>query len=290
MTETTSPFIQPTTDHALKSAEQKPEIAAAPEQPKIKEAKKDYALVTGASSGIGEAFARTLAAKKKPLILIGKDEAKLKTLAEALRKQEGIDVRFLAIDLARSKDLPSLPGKLQNMGIKVDVLINNAGFGKFGADNDLRYEDDLNMVNLNCRALLALTKLFLPEMVQRRKGAIINIASIAGFAPWPNMATYAATKAFVISYSQALAQELAGKGVKVLCACPGAVATNFQKRAGMKVEAEEYKGYSDPKQIVAETLEALKSKKDLVIVGRSTAWAKLALRILPRALFMKFGP
>jgi short-subunit dehydrogenase len=251
------------------------------------EPKKNYALVTGASSGIGRAFAKVLASKKKPLILIGRDEQKLKSLAEELRTREGIDVRFLPIDLARSKELPLLPGKLQNMGITVDVLINNAGFGKFGREDKIRYEDDLNMVNLNCRAVLALTKLFLPQMIDHHKGAIINVASTAGFAPWPNMATYAATKAFVISYSESLAEELKGTGVKILCTCPGPVATSFQERAGFKVDLNEYKNYADPQTIVEKTLEALKSKKELVIVGRSTGWTKWALKLLPRNLFIK---
>ncbi|MFA6100301.1 MAG: SDR family oxidoreductase [Patescibacteria group bacterium] len=280
MTETASPLVQPTTDHALTASESKPMLATSAN-------KKDYALITGASSGIGEAFAKVLASRKKPLILIGRDEKKLKTLSDELREREGIDVRFLSIDLARSKELPLLPGKLRNMGITVDVLINNAGFGKFGYENEVRYEDALNMVNLNCRALLALTKLFLPEMLRRRKGAIINVASVAGFYPWPTMATYAATKAFVISYSQALAEEMKGKGVKILCTCPGPVATAFQEHAGLKVDLNAYKNYADPQTIVEKTLDALKANKNLIIVGRSTGWTKWALKFLPRSLFIK---
>lgn len=283
MTETASPLVQPTTDHALTAVETQPLLETSAN-------KKNYALITGASSGIGEAFAKVLASRKKPLILIGRNEPKLKSLSEELRAREGIDVRFLMIDLARSKELPLLPGKLLNMGITVDVLINNAGFGKFGAEEDIRFEDALNMVNLNCRALLALTKLFLPDMLRRRKGAIINVASVAGFYPWPTMATYAATKAFVISYSQALAEELKGKGVKVLCTCPGPVATSFQKYAGLKVDVNEYKNYADPQTIVEKTLDALKADKNLVIVGRSTGWTKWALRLLPRSLFIKSIP
>lgn len=283
-------MTQPTTDYALEAVPAKQAIQPSPAKPALNPApKKNYALVTGASSGIGEAFARLLASKKKPLILVGRNEAKLKALAEELRTKEGIDVRFLGLDLARSKELPLLPGKLQKMGIVIDVLINNAGFGKSGLDVDISYEDDLNMVNLNCRALLAMTKLFLPGMLQRGKGAIINIASVAGFAPWPTMATYAATKAFVISYSETLAEELKGKGVKILCSCPGAVATNFQKSAGMKVNPEAYKKYNDPKYIAEKTLDALKSGKSLVIVGQDTSWTKMALNFLPRSLFNRFG-
>ncbi|MFA6447360.1 MAG: SDR family oxidoreductase [Patescibacteria group bacterium] len=288
MIDATSPLVQPTTDHALEPAQPRAEIAPSPATQDAKDARKGYALITGASSGIGKAFAQVLATKKKPLLLIGKDEQKLKTLSEELRSREGIDVRFLAIDLARSKELPLLPDKLRRMGIVVDVLINNAGFGKYGNEEDIRYEDALNMINLNCRAVLALTKLFLPEMLKRGKGAIINIASTAGLAPWPKMSTYAATKAFVINYSQSLSQELKGKGIKVLCACPGPVATSFQVRAGMKVDLKDYESYSDPQTVVEQTLAALKSNKDLVIVGRSTSKTKLLLKFLPRALFNKW--
>lgn len=296
MSDATSPLVQPTTDHAIQAAEPKPELTSSstltPESPQPAAQdipqKKGYALITGASSGIGKAFAHVLATKKKPLILTGREEAKLKTLAEELRSREGIDVRFLPIDLARSKELPFLPGKLQRMGITVDVLVNNAGFGKYGSEDEIKYEDALNMVNLNCRALLAMTKLFLPDMLKRGKGAIINIASTAGLAPWPKMSAYAATKAFVINYSQSLSQELKGKGIKVLCACPGPVATSFQERAGMKVDLKDYESYSDPQTIVEQTLAALKSNKDLVIVGRSTSKTKFLLKFLPRSLFIKW--
>ena len=305
--DTPTPLVQPTTDHALNQANPAPEIQAAPETAKLASpiptlkpqgtrdevqgtGKKNYALITGASSGIGEAFAHVLAAKKKPLILMGRDDAKLKKLAEELRGKEGIDVRTLAIDLARSKELPLLPGKLANMGIKVDILINNAGFGKYGDETAISYEDSLNMVNLNCRAVLAMTKLFLPEMIRSHKGAIINIASTGGFAPWPKMATYAATKAFVISFTEALAEEMKGTGVRILCACPGPVSTRFQARAGMKLEPTDHDRMSDPQTIAEQSLAALKANKTLAIVGHSTGWTKLALNLLPKPWFDKFAP
>ncbi|MDD2785735.1 MAG: SDR family oxidoreductase [Patescibacteria group bacterium] len=244
-----------------------------------------YALITGASSGIGEAFARNFAAKKKPLLLIGRNEGKLRSLAEELHNKEGIDVRILAIDLARSKELPFLPSKLQQMGITVDVLINNAGFGKYGKDMDISYEDDLNMVNLNCRALLALTKLFLPDMLRAKKGAIINIASILGFFPLPKMATYSATKSFVVSYTEALAKEYKDSGVKFLCSCPGFVDTPFHERAGSK--RFDSINYETTERIVEETLAALKSNKTMAIVGKQKFWDKIALSILPRWLFIE---
>ncbi len=308
MTDTQSPLTQPTTDHALNSAPHNPELTSTPELPMLddanaptlvdtirtsletSQAKKDYALITGASSGIGEAFAHLLAAKKKPLILIAQNEAKLKSLSAELREKHGVDVRFIPTDLARSKSLPELPIKLKRMGINVDILINNAGFGKYEAESKIRYEDSLNMVNLNCRSVLALTKLFLPEMLARKKGAIINIASAAGFFPVPYMATYAATKAFVINFSEALAEEVKGKGVRIVCACPGATATNFQKRAG--INASEHKDLmqlSDPSTVAEQTIEALKKGKTLVVVGKTSFITKYAPLFAPRNLLARFG-
>ncbi|MFZ6015066.1 MAG: SDR family NAD(P)-dependent oxidoreductase [Patescibacteria group bacterium] len=292
-------LIQPTTDHALNQApetpsipEQSPEPSPTPEtiKPAPETPKKDYALITGASSGIGQAFARILAAKKKPLILIGQNEERLKAIAGELRAKEGIDVRFLPINLARSKDLPNLPGKLQRMGINIDILINNAGFGKYNLETDIKYEDALNMINLNCRSTLALIKLFLPEMIKRHKGAIINIASLAGFFPVPMMATYSASKAFVINYSQALAKEVKPYGIKILCSCPGPTSTNFYKTAGINTsEHNELKDLSDPQTVAEQTIEALKQGKELVITGKIPFWLKLAPKIFPQSILNYLG-
>lgn len=303
-----SPLTQPTTDYALNQAPKQSMISHNNENPETenhntppmtdtirtsleaKNGKKDYALITGASSGIGEAFARLLASKNKPLVLIAQNEDKLKTLAAELRDKHNIDVRFIASDLARSKTLPELPGKLKRMGITIDILVNNAGFGKYKAEHKIRYEDSLNMVNLNCRTLLGLTKLFLPEMLTRKKGAIINIGSASGFFPVPYMATYAATKAFVISFSEALAEEVKDNGVRIVCACPGATSTNFQNRAG--INASEHRNLmrlNDPFTVAEQTIEALKNGKTLVIIDNSSFLAKYALLFAPRNLLAKFG-
>lgn len=295
-----SPLTQPTTDRALNPEDPKPQIAAQSQNPELvdtirtsletTQAKKDYALITGASSGIGEAFARLLASKKKPLILMAQNESKLKELSAELREQHGVDVRFIASNLARSKTLPELPNKLKRMGINVDILINNAGFGKYEAEEKISYEDSLNMVNLNCRTLLALTKLFLPEMIARKKGAIINIASLGGFAPVPYIATYTATKAFVISFSEALAEEVKGKGIRVLCSCPGAVSTNFQKKADINAsEHQALKNLSDPNTVAEQTINALKQGKTLVIPGTNNLLYKYGPYFLPRFILKYIG-
>jgi short-subunit dehydrogenase len=308
MTDTQNPLTQPTTKHALSESPSLPELTTVPQAPKLEEpdgpalvetirtsletsqVKKDYALITGASSGIGEAFARLLAAKKKPLILIAQNEEKLKELSAELREKHGVDVRFIPTNLARSKTLPDLPGKLKRMGIHIDILINNAGFGKYERESKIRYEDSLNMVNLNCRSLLALTKLFLPDMIARKKGAIINIASTSGFFPVPYMATYAATKAFVINFSEALAEEVKDNGIRVLCTCPGATSTNFQKRAGINAsEHRDLMQLSDPNTVAEQTIEALKQGKTLVVVGKTSFITKYAPLFAPRNVLARFG-
>lgn len=301
MTDNTSPLIQPTTDRALEPAEPKPELQAAapsilleqnnkPAESQNSAPKKDYALITGASSGLGLAFARILASKKKPLILVGKDEHKLKQISYELKDKEGIDVRFLPIDLARSKDLPNLPDKLQRMGLKVDVLINNAGFGKFGPETHIRYEDALNMINLNCRATLAMTKLFLPGLLKQKKGAIINIADTAGFIPMPKLAAYAATKAFVINYTEALAQEVAGLGIKVLCVCPSPMSTDFFNKADINTSTHQHlQQLTDPESVVEQALTALKTGKTLIVAGQPSFWMKIAPTLMTRSWLRKIG-
>lgn len=301
MTDNTSPLVQPTTDHALEPAVPKPELPAAEPnilleynnksaEDRISVPKKDYALITGASSGLGLTFARILASKKKPLILIGKDEHKLKQISHELKDKEGIDVRFLPIDLARSKDLPSLPGKLKLMGLKVDILINNAGFGKHGTEIQIRYEDALNMINLNCRATLAMTKLFLPGLLKQKKGAIINIADTSGFIPVPKMAAYAATKAFIINYTEALAQEVAGLGIKVLCVCPSPMSTSFFSKADINTSAHQHlQQLTDPESVVEQALTALKTGKTLIVAGQPSFWMKMAPTLMTRSWLRKIG-
>jgi len=300
MPDTTSPMVQPTTDHALNATEPVAQLDAPAAMPPLtaptlkpepgQAPKKDYALVTGASSGIGQAFALALAAKKKPLILLGRDETRLKSLAEEIRTRHGVDARFLSIDLARSKDIPQLPGKLKRMGINVDVLVNCAGFGKHGLEADISYEDALNMVNLNSRAVLALTKLFLPDMLARKKGGIINVAAVAGLFPVPYMATYAATKAFVISFTQALAQETKNSGVRIICACPGPTATKFYATAGMNLSKyPRLANLSDPQTIAEQTLKAFRQGKILAIVGEKSFWARYLPKLMPRGLLLKYG-
>lgn len=190
------------------------------------------ALITGASSGIGYELAKLFAKDRHNLILVARRGDKLAALAKDLASQFGISAKPIALDLASPPAPQFLFDQLQREGVAIDILVNNAGYGSYGEFAQRPLEDDLGQIQLNVTALTSLTKLFLAPMLQRRSGRIMNVASTAGFQPGPLMAVYYATKAYVISFSEALANELARTGVTVTCLCPGATATEFAHRAG----------------------------------------------------------
>jgi short-subunit dehydrogenase len=190
------------------------------------------ALITGASSGIGLDLTRLFAADGHDLILVARNEAKLRQTAAELEREHGVSVTVLAADLAKPETPDRLVAALSDQGRSVDVLVNNAGYGAaghFAHETDLRSE--LEMIQVNITALTHLTKLFLPAMVDRKRGRIMNVASTASFQPGPLMAVYYATKAYVLSFSEAIAEELAGTGVTVTALCPGPTATGFAAAA-----------------------------------------------------------
>jgi uncharacterized protein len=191
------------------------------------------ALVTGASSGIGVAIARQLAARGHSLTLVARREERLRTLATELSTEHQIDADVVTCDLAEPAERLRLVGDLQHGGRSVEVLVNNAGFGSHGdfVNNDTTRM--VGMVRLNVEAVVDLTGRFLPGMVERARGAVINVASIAAFQPLPGQAVYAGTKAFLLSFSEAIRTELRGTGVSVTAVCPGPVSTEFTQAAGM---------------------------------------------------------
>lgn len=191
-------------------------------------------LITGASAGIGAELARLFAADKSNLVLVARRKEKLDELAAELRGKEGIDVRVIAADLGRTEALQAIADTLARDGIAIDVLVNNAGFGAVGPFDQLDVARQAEMVQVNVAALTHLTRLTLPGMVEHRRGGVLNVASTAGFQAGPYMAVYYATKAYVISLSEALHDELAGSGVTVTCLCPGLTATEFVAVAKME--------------------------------------------------------
>ncbi|HEU4974764.1 MAG TPA: SDR family oxidoreductase [Baekduia sp.] len=191
------------------------------------------ALVTGASSGIGADLARQLAARGHGVVLVARRADRLEALAEELRAQHGVRAEALACDLADPEARDALPGRVEALGLTVDVLVNNAGYGSAGQFVDLDVAAETDMVRLNCEAVVALSGAYAPQMAQRGRGAILIVASSAGMQPIPGQATYAASNAFALSFSEALHTELGPRGVAVTALCPGPVNTEFAARAGL---------------------------------------------------------
>lgn len=242
-------------------------------------------LVTGASGGLGESFARALAANGSDLVLAARSGDRLTLLAQELHAEHGVDVVVLVADLS----VPGAGATLHAQAITdgaIDAVVNNAGFAIHGdvADNDA---DELTQeVALNVATLVDLTRAALPEMLSRRRGAIINIGSTAAFQPLPGMAVYAATKAFVLSFSQALAAECEGSGVEVLAVCPGPVDTGFFDRAG--IHDRTFGKAASPEGVVAAALAAL-ARRTVVIPGARNRASAFGARVLPRRFVVRMA-
>lgn len=235
------------------------------------------ALVTGASSGIGEAYARALHARGCPLILVARREERLRALASAL----GGDVQVLPADLAAAGGAARVHEEVQARGLAVDVLVNNAGLGHtepFAREPLAAIE---NMLDLNARAAMVLTRLFLPAMVEKRQGLIVNVVSTSAFQPVPYLAVYGATKAFLLSLTEALATELEGTGVAVQALCPGLTATEFQGVAGTDRVLFNRTGSMTPTAVVAASLRGVERGTLRVVPGLSNRATVALVRFTP---------
>src|SRR5882724_11558985 len=241
------------------------------------------ALITGASGGIGYELAKLFAKGGHNLVLVARSGPKLAQVADELQRHFGITVKPVSLDLADPAAPQLLFDQLQREGIAVDILVNNAGYGKLGGFAEVPVEESLGQIQLNLAALTYLTKLFLGPMLERRSGKIMNVASTAGFQPGPRMAVYYATKAYVISFSEALANELAGQGVTVTCLCPGPTATGFADRAGNdKSRLFKQARPMDAKTVARKGYRGLMAGKTLVIPGLKNWLLAESLRISPR--------
>jgi uncharacterized protein len=207
--------------------------------------KKKTALITGASSGIGLEFAKIMAQDGVNLVLVARSETKLAELAAYIRNSYGIQADILVKDLSRPEAPAEVFQYTKSKGLEVDYLINNAGFGDFGFFWETDWDKSVQMIQLNMTALTSLCHLYLPEMVKRKSGRILNVASTAAFQPGPTMAVYYATKAYVLHFSEAIANELEGTGVTVTTLCPGPTESNFQQAAAME-ESKLVKGKKMP--------------------------------------------
>jgi uncharacterized protein len=192
------------------------------------------ALVTGATSGIGLELSKILATNDYKLVLVARDEQRLSSLVADLLKNRDLSPEVFATDLSVPSNAEKLYDQLRQHGIEIDLLVNNAGFGLTGAFTETELRRELEMIQLNIVSLVVLTKFVVREMLQRKKGRILNVASTAAFQPRPFMAIYYASKAFVLSFSEALAEELKDTGVTITALCPGPTATDFSRRAGVQ--------------------------------------------------------
>jgi hypothetical protein len=228
------------------------------------------ALVTGASMGIGAAFARELAARQYNLVLVARSQDKLHTIAEELQARHGIKAEVIVGDLTDASVPQSIFKAVTCWDWPIDLLVNNAGFGDYGEFASRDRDQQLSMMKLNIMALVELTHLFLPTMQARRSGSIINVASIAGFQPMPYLSVYAATKAFVLSFSEAIRAENRHLGIKVQCLCPGATASNFAAVSGLEQAfgaSDRKPSLADATLVVRDSLAALERDKSIVVTG-----------------------
>lgn len=244
-------------------------------------------LITGASSGIGEVFARKLAARGRNVLLVARSEDKLITLCNELGRSNSIRAQYVALDLSTPEAPARLFAEAEKRGLQIDMLINNAGFGSMGEFSKLELARELNMIDLNIKSLVELTRLFLQPMIERKQGAIINVASTAAFQPVPFMATYAATKAFVLSFSEALWEENRPYGIKVMALCPGVTDTNFFEAArGQKPPA---RTSQSPEDVVDTALRGLARGQSHVISGWTNFLMTQSERLAPRSLVIRLA-
>ena len=248
------------------------------------------ALITGASSGIGTVFAERLAHRSHDLVLVARSHDKLQTLASRLSQQCGIQTTVISQDLTAPGAIQTIFTQLEKQSIEIDLLVNNAGFGVYGEFAEGQLETYLNMIQLNVVALVELTHRCLQGMRSRRSGSILNIGSTASFQPIPNFGVYAATKAFVLSFSEALWCECKPYGINVIAVCPGPTSTEFFKVAAFPNSMGEKVGnnLTSPETVVQEALMALEQRHSNVVTGGFTNQVIVnATRFLPREAILK---
>ena len=245
---------------------------------------KETVLITGASSGIGYEFAKIFADRKCDLVLVARNESKLKEIKAELEENDNVKILVIVQDLSTPEAAKKIFEELTEKQIQIDVLINNAGFGEYGFFSQTNWEKEEQMIQVNIVSLSHLTKLLLPSMIERKKGKIFNVASTAAFQPGPLMAVYYASKAYVLSFTEAIANELKGSGVTVTVLCPGATASGFQAAAAME-DSKLVKGKNLPTaaEVAQFGYDTLQKGKTVAVHGFANKFLALLVRFLPRA-------
>ena len=249
---------------------------------------KNTALITGASNGIGLELAKIHASKGGDLVLVARNETKLNELKTELEKQFKVSVYTIGKDLSDTNAAQEIYDETNKQNIQVDYLINNAGFGDFGMFVETDWNKELQMINLNITTLTLFTKLYLQDMIKRKSGKIMNVASTAAFQPGPTMAVYCATKAYVLSFSEAVSNEVSDKGITITSFCPGATETGFQA-AGVMEESKLFKGKKLPtaKEVAEYGYGSMMKGKTVAIHGVMNYILSNSIRFVPRAAVLK---
>jgi short-subunit dehydrogenase len=249
------------------------------------------ALITGASAGIGAEIARELARRGHNVVLVARRKERLDELAAELRSRQGVRAETIACDLSKAAPRARLPGRIAGLGLDVEVLVNNAGFATGGPFADSDPERELEQVRVLVEAVVALTSAFLPAMVERRRGAVLNVASTAGMQPLPYAAGYSAAKAYVLTFSEAIHHEVAGAGVTVTALCPGPVETDFWQSAGWRVGGKRSfeqvfprPALVSPAAVARAGVDGLAAGRRVVVPGLPMWAAMLAARYIPNAV------
>ncbi|HET7106288.1 MAG TPA: SDR family oxidoreductase [Candidatus Acidoferrum sp.] len=253
----------------------------------ISEWKGKWALITGASAGIGVALAEELAAGGTHLVLTARRLDRLQDVADGLRKKYGIQTQVFAADLAKREAPGEIHAFAKEKGLRIDLLINNAGFGQYGEVPDVETQRLLDMVEVNCTAVVHLTRLFLPDMVARRSGDILILASTAAFQAVPYISTYAATKAFDLFFAEGLAEEMKPHGIRVCALCPGSTESEFHAVAGQ--EAFTARNQETAEKVARTGLQALAAGKSYVISGLGNYMGAHSQRLVPRRLVTRIA-
>lgn len=250
---------------------------------------KKYALITGATFGIGYKLAKLFAADKYNLILVARNKKRLEQISNELTDKYNINVRTIEKDLAILNSAQEVFEEINQENLEVECLVNNAGFGNHGKFWETDLKTELDMIQLNITSLVHLTKLFLPKMIENRRGKILNVASTAAFQPGPFMNIYYATKVFVLSFSEALASELKGTGVSATTLCPGPTKTEFQSRAEInntRLVKTRIMSFMSSEKVAKIGYNGLMNGKRLVIPGLMNRIGVISVKFLPRRLTM----